>query len=451
MSDVSPPVAVIGGGISGLAAAWRLRQRGAPITLFEASDRTGGVIRTVQRDGFQIDEGPNTLVARSSTVTETIDALGIERVPASEAAKSRYVVRDGALVAVPTSPPGLLSTPLLSARAKLRLLREPFVRAGADEDEPLASFVRRRLGPEVLDYAVNPFVAGVYAGDPRRLSTRYAFPLLHTLEREHGSLVRGMIHRARNRGDGPAKPSAHPFSFRDGAQALPDAFARAVGADAIRLGTPVTALRHDADGWTVTTDRGDERFGGVVSTVPLHRLSEIVFESDVDLGPFADVTYPPLSVLALGFRRTDVEHPLDGFGVLVPEREGLGVLGALFSSTLFPGRAPAGHVLLTCFVGGMRRPDLADRPTDDLVALALADLRPLLGVRGEPTFVHRKLWRRAIPQYHVGYGRVVEAMEAMEARHPGLAIAGNVRRGISVGDALEAGLDAADRLLAVRS
>lgn len=423
------------------------------MTLFEASERTGGVIRSTRERGFLIDEGPNTLVARSNTVMDTIEALGIdsERVPASEAAKARYVVRDGALVHIPTSPPGLLTTPLLSAWAKLRLLREPFTPASEAEDEPLAEFVRRRLGPEVLDYAVNPFVAGVFAGDPEHLSTRYAFPMLHTLEREHGSLVRGMVHRVRNRADAPSKPSPHPFSFRDGMQTLPDAFARAVGDDAIRLSSPVTALRHDADGWTVSTDDGDERFDGVVFTVPLHRLPDIVFDSEVDLSPLSDVEYPPLSVLALGFRRTDVEHPLDGFGVLVPEREGLNVLGALFSSTLFPGRAPAGHVLLTCFVGGMRRPDLADRPTDDLVALALDDLRSLLGVRGEPVFVHRKLWQHAIPQYHVGYGRVIETMEALEARHPGLGIAGNVRRGISVGDALEAGLDAADRVLAARS
>lgn len=453
MANVPSRIAVVGGGISGLAAAWRLRRRGATATLLEAGAKTGGVIHSVRERGFLIDEGPNTLVARSNTVMETIEALGIEseRVPASDAAKARYVVRDGSLVRIPTSPPGLLTTPLLSAWAKLRLLREPFAAPAEHDDEALAAFVRRRLGPEVLDYAVNPFVAGVFAGDPEHLSTRYAFPALHTLEREHGSLMRGMVHRVRNRAEAPSKPSPHPFSFRDGMQTLPDAFARAVGDDAIRLGTPVTALCHDADGWTVRTDDGDERFDGVVSTIPLHRLPDIVFDTEVDLSPLADVAYPPLSVLALGFRRTDVEHPLDGFGVLVPEREGLDVLGALFSSTLFPGRAPAGHVLLTCFIGGMRHPDLADRPTDDLVALALDDLRSLLGVQGEPVFVHRKLWQHAIPQYHVGYGRVIETMEALEARHPGLGIAGNVRRGISVGDALEAGLDAANRVLAGRS
>jgi oxygen-dependent protoporphyrinogen oxidase len=454
----SPPsVAVVGGGISGLAAAWRLRQRGAAVTLFEASERTGGVIRSRRQRGFLVDEGPNTLVARSAALGEAIAEVGLgeERVPAPDAANARYVVRDGALVRVPTSPAGFLTTPLLSARAKLRLLGEPFVRPGASDDESLAAFVRRRLGPEVLDYAVNPFVAGVYAGDPERLSTRWAFPALHTLEREHGSLVRGLVHRVRNRtagaqSGGAKKPSSHPFSFRSGMQALPDAFARALG-DAVRLGSPVVALHRDADGWSLTVEtdgtRRAERFDGVAFTAPLHTLSEIAFDTDVDLSPLAAVTYPPLSVLALGFREADVEHTLDGFGALVPEREGLRILGALFSSTLFPGRAPAGHALITCFVGGMRHPDLAALPEDDLVALALEDLGPLLGVRGEPAFVHRKLWEHAIPQYHVGYGAVIATMEALEARHPGLRFAGNVRRGISVGDALEAGLEAADRLL----
>lgn len=453
MPDNPSTIAVGGGGISGLAAAWHLQERGAAVTLFEASDRTGGVIRSTRQNGFLVDEGPNTLVARTPAVADAIESLGIEseRVPANDVADARYVVRDGRLVRVPTSPSGLLTTPLLSMGAKLRLLREPFVRPSREDDESLADFVRRRLGPEVLDYAVNPFVAGVYAGDPAHLSTRYAFPTLHALEREHGSLGRSLLHRVRHRADATPKPSRHPFSFHDGMQTFPDALARRIGDDAIRLRAPLVALRRDADGWRVTTQSDgatrEERFDGVVFTAPLHRLPDIDFETDIDLAPLAEVVYPPLSVLALGFRRADVGHALDGFGVLVPEREALNLLGVLFSSTLFPGRAPVGHVLLTCFVGGTRHPALATRPTDDLVRLALAELRSLLDVRGEPVFVHRVLWARAIPQYHVGYGRVVATLDALEARHPGLCFGGNVRRGISVGDALETGLDAAERVL----
>lgn len=442
-------IAIVGGGISGLAAAWRLRAHGVAVTLFEASHQTGGVIRSVHRDGFLVDEGPNTLVARSQTVEDVIEQLGLSeaRVWASDTAKARYLVRGGTLVPIPMSPLGLVTTPLLSAHAKLRLLAEPFVRPSGMADESLAAFVRRRLGAEVLDAVVNPFVAGVWAGDPERLSARYAFPALYGMEHEHGSLARGLLHRLRNRSSEP-RPSSRPFSFRTGMQALPDAFARQIG-DSVHLHAPVVGLQPENKGWIVTTHSDgalrEDRFDGVIFTAPLHRLPEIGFDEAVPTAP-----YPPVSVLALGFRRADVAHPLDGFGVLIPEREPFRLLGTLFSSSLFPERAPENHVLLTCFAGGTRHPEDATLPTDDLVALALDDLRLLLGVRGEPVFVHRKRWEQAIPQYEVGHGRVRTALDDLEAQRPGLRFAGNVRRGISVGDALEAGLDAADQLAGSR-
>ena len=451
MTTHIPTAAVLGGGISGLAAAWRLRARGVDVTLFEAAERTGGVIRSVRQDGFLVDEGPNTLVARHPAVEEAVAVLGLEgeRVWANPSADRRYVVRGGVPIPLPTSPPSFLTTPLLSMRAKLRLLREPFVRPAESEDESLADFVRRRLGPEVLAYLANPFVAGVFAGDPEHLSARHAFPMLHTLEREHGSLLRGMLRRARaTRSGETARPSPRPFSFREGMQMLPDALADTLG-DAVRTSTPVAALHHDTEGWTVTTQTDDStqesRFDRVVCTIPLHRLPTLGF--DADLSPLTDVPHPPVSVLALGFERAQVGHALDGFGVLIPEHEPFRLLGALFSSSLFPGRAPEGHVLLTCFIGGTRHPEHAVLPTDEVVALALTDLATLLGVTGTPAFVHRARWERAIPQYHVGYGRVIETLDALEAQHPGLVLAGNYRQGISVGEALRSGLDAADRLL----
>lgn len=445
-------IAVIGGGISGLAAAWRLRARKVDVTLYEASPHIGGVIRSVRRDGFLVDEGPNTLVARHAVVEETIQALrlGDERVWASGEAGKRYVVRGGTAIALPTSPTAFLSTPIFSGRAKLRLLREPFVRPGTADDEPLADFVRRRLGPEVLDYAVDPFVGGIFAGDPARLSARWAFPTLWALERDHGSLVRGMLGRARHRKQNPTpKPSTRPFSFRDGMQTLPDALARALG-NAVQTTTRVTALARDTDGWTVTTQSNARqavaRFDGVICTVPLHSLPSLGLEGD-DFTAFDTVSYPPVSVLALGLKQDQIAHTLDGFGVLVPSREPFRLLGTLFSSSLFPERAPNDHALLTCFVGGARRPQTATLPTEDLVALVLGDLDRLLGVTGEPVFVHRAHWTHAIPQAEVGYGRVLEALEALEKRLPGLRFAGNYRRGISVGEALQCGLDAAEAIL----
>lgn len=443
-----PSTAIIGGGVAGLAAAFRLRQQGLDVTLFEAADRAGGVIRSVRKEGFLVDVGPNTLVPRAETLEQAIGQLNLEgdRVRASPAVSKRFVVRDGRPVPLPSSPPGLLRSPLFSPRAKLRLLREPFIRRGP-EDESLAAFVRRRLGREVLDYAVNPFVAGVFAGDPERLSARHAFPMLTALEAEHGSLLRGLIAR-RRRSSGPPAPPMLPYSFREGMQTLPDTLAESLG-DTLRLNAPVQGLRREGGRFILEiggTSPHEHTADAVVLAVPPHRLPAIHFEAGVDLAPLLAVTYPPVAVLAVGFRQQDVAHPLDGFGMLVPAREPFRLLGCLFSSTLFPGRAPEGHVLLTCFLGGARYPEDALLSEAQQVARVTADLQLLLGVRGEPAFVHRQVWPRAIPQYELGYDAVLDTIASLEAAWPGLHLAGNYLSGISVGEAFASGYAAADRI-----
>ena len=445
----APSSIVVGAGIAGLAAADRLRRGGFAVTVFEASGQAGGAIRTEQHGGYLVDLGPNTLVARVPELEAAITDLdlGDERVWADDAAEHRYVVRDGRPVAVPASPRALLRSPFLSARGKLRLLGEPFARRGRAEDESVAAFVRRRLGAEALAYGADPLVAGVFAGDPERLSVRHAFPMLSEMERAHGSLLHGaMARRHAGKQGGALPPSRRPFSFRDGMQTLPDALAARLGS-ALRLNAAATAVRRGADGFEVTADgpTGPEahRADAVVLAVPPHRLPAL--DAPSDLGPLQAVAFPPVAVVALGFRRADAAHPLDGFGVLVPSREPFRMLGAQFSSTLFPGRAPTGHVLLTLFFGGARHPDDAHLPDDALLDLARTDLRRLLGVRGEPTFVRRHTWARAIPQYELGYGRVLAALEALEEAWPGCFVAGNVRGGISVGEALASGVRAAGR------
>lgn len=442
----SPPVAIVGAGVSGLAAAWRLRTRGVDAVLLEASDRIGGAVRSLRAEGFLADLGPNTLVVRDPRVEEVLQRLGLaaRRLWADPAAARRYVVRDGRPVPLPTSPLGLLRTPLLSTRARLRLLAEPFVRRGHQVDESLAAFVRRRLGPEVLDYVADPFVAGVFAGDPERLSARHAAPALVELERTHGSLLRGALAQRRAARTAPSLPR-HPFSFPEGLEALPHALAAALaGAVPVHLGERVTTLGREAGGFRLGPHGP---FRAVVWATPPYALPDGV-GSPNDLAIVRGVPCPPVAVLALGFRREDVAHPLDGFGVLVPRREPFRLLGALFSSTLTPGRAPDGHALLTCFLGGARRPDDALRPEAELLAVAQADLARLLGVRGDPVFARCRVWRRAIPQYEVGHDTVLAALDRLEAATPGLFVAGTVRGGISVGEALAAGLVAADRAAA---
>lgn len=444
-------IGVIGAGIAGLTAAHHLHAHDVPVVVLEARDRPGGVIRTHREAGFLVEAGPNSL--RSTPflhrLVEALD-LSEERVWADETASRRYIRRDGRLVPVPMSIGGFLTTDLLSTSAKLRLLAEPFVRARSPEqaEESLAGFIRRRLGPEVLNYAVAPFVGGVYAGDPDRLSARHTFGRLVEWEREYGSLFWGALRGGRD--DEEADVPSGLFSFRKGLETLPRALADALDG-AIEYGTEVTAIEAAGSGWAVHADTagGPDTYDvdGLICTVPLHTLGALDLDTQTDLSALQAVAYPPVQVVALGYERSAIDHPLDGFGLLVPPVEAdLDVLGTLFSSTLFPGRAPDDHALLTTFVGGARAPALARREDAAVRSIVERDLDRLLGVDGAPVFSRHVHWPRAIPQYRRNHGAVKETLNTLEARHPTLAFAGNYRDGVAVGDAAESGRAAAERL-----
>ena len=345
-------VAIVGGGIAGLTAAYRLKQRGVRVVAYEAGERVGGAIWTRRSDGYLAELGPNSLSAPSPAVRALIAELGLEPslVAASPAAKKRYVVRKNRLLPLPMSPQDFLTTRLLSNGAKLAVFGEPLVDTGdSPVEESIATFVRRRFNQEIVDYVANPFVAGIYAGDPEQLSVRHALPKLYGLERTHGSIIKafGGMMRARKR-DADATATAMAggiVSFRAGLQELPDALARELHAE-IRLKAPVTQLRSGPRGWTVgAAFQQAELYDAVVYAAPAHCVDEIDldFPAGDRVGTLASIGHPPVAVLVLGFRREDVAHPLDGFGFLVPEVERRHVLGVLFSSTLFPDRAPDDH------------------------------------------------------------------------------------------------------------
>ncbi len=459
----APHVIVCGAGLTGLTTAWHLRRAGADVTLIEASDEIGGVMQSSHRDGYLVEHGPNSCVL-TGELSEMLDALGLRELmrPAAPQAQRRFIVRDGRALAVPMSPLAMLRSPLFSLGAKLRILCEPFVRPRTEAaDESVASFVRRRFGGEPLTYAVDPFVSGVYAGDPERLSVSHAFPRLAALEREHGSLVRGMIAGARKaratRREGGRAPVRHSIlSFRDGMGTLPHALAEELGTGNILRRSRVTLIE-DGDGGA--TRVGIERDGdsitlqadAVVSTLPMHAFASIRLPADAAtaVARLTSLPYPAVISLALGFRRADVSHALDGFGCLIPSVERRVTLGVLFSSTLFANRAPDGHVLLTCFLGGTRHPELGTASTESLLGMVLPELAELLGVAGAPTFVQRTTWPHAIPQYNLGHDAYGQAADAIEAILPGLIIDGQFRRGVSVGDCVAAGEMIARRAMAL--
>jgi len=444
-------IAVIGAGAAGLSAATGLRRSGHDVVVLEAADRAGGVIRSERRDGVLADFGPNSMLSPPPAMQQVLDELGISgtRLAANAAARRRYIVRDGVPRSVPATPMEFIGTPLLSAAAKSRLVFEPLQpqRVSAAE-ESLASLVRRRFGQEFVDYVLDPIVAGIYAGDPQRLSSSHALPVLATLEARHRSVLRGAMQAARDQRLVKGAQEGTMFSFANGMQSMTDAMADGLDR-ALQLSTTVTGLQPRADGWDVLTARGENRrswrVDAVVCTAPAHALPGIAFGGALPdaWARLATITYHPVAVVVMSFRREQVAHALDGFGVLVPAREGGQTLGTLFSSTLFPGRAPAGQVALTTFTGGARHPALALAPAAEIQRAVLDDLQRLLGVRGTPLAVVQHSWRKAIPQYEIGYAARLADMDQLEQANAGLFLAGSYRNGVAVGEVMTSGYLAA--------
>jgi oxygen-dependent protoporphyrinogen oxidase len=450
-------VLVVGAGISGLATAFHLARGGLSVEVIDPAPKAGGVIGTVRRDSLLYETGPNSALDTTPRIGELLEAAGVkgEMRFASEIANTRFVVKGGKPVPLPMSPGAFLSTPLFSFGAKARLAIEPFIaRQPAGEEETIAHFVRRRLGVEFLDYAIEPFVAGIYAGDPERLSVPAAFPKLHALEQRWGSLIKGQFlgARERKRRAETAKNTAKSFSFKGGMQTLTDALAAQAGR--VRLGARAVAIDRLPDGTFITTieeggARDTRHSRAVVVATPAHAAAGLVQGIAPDASrALAAIEYPPVTVVASAYRRADVAHSLAGFGMLAPRKENRALLGTLFSSSMFEGRADGDHVMLTTFVGGRRNPGLATGPDERLVEEVAREHRELLGTRAGPLWNAITRWPQAIPQYELGHlARIAKLAEAEQAV-PGLRFCANYRGGVSVGDCIANAAATAEALAA---
>lgn len=447
-------VIIVGGGISGAAILHRLASRGIDVVLIEGRDNLGGVIRSHRnRDGLLVETGANSTSITLELQT-LIQELGLsdDLLTPPPSAGNRYIVRDDRLVAAPTSPRSFLRTHLFSRRAKLRILRERLVApVSADIEESVAGFVERRLGREFLDYAIDPFVGGIFAGRPDRLSLRHAFPAMYRLEQDHRSLIRGAIRKGREtrkaRRRGVPPPPKGLISFTDGMGMLPGRIAERWW-ERIVAGRPVERIEKVGEGWGV--DVGGRRYHSTTLVLATDALAAAMLLDAIDPGAaiaLRSIEYPPVAIAVSQYERRSVEHPLDGFGMLIPTVEGRNILGSLFSSSLFPHRAPDGTVLLTTFIGGARNPEQAGRPDNELEHLVHRDLQRLLGISARPIAFDLHRWERAIPQYALGYGRILDTITAAETAHRGLHLIGNYRGGISVGDCVRSAFQCADRLV----
>lgn len=457
---------ILGGGISGLTAAYLAQQQGLDISVIEKGKAPGGPISSFREEGFLVERGPNSLLLPDPWVESLIAELGLanQLQETSPLAQKRYIVKNGRPVAVPNSPLQALFTPLFSLGGKLGFLLEPFrkqISERAAANETVANFVQRRMGKDFLDYAIDPFVSGVYAGDPHRLILQHAFPMMRGFERDGGSIIRGAIAHKKNQKRAGTAYKKRSISFTDGLGVLPATLARKLG-NRLWLDSEVVAVNRVEDYWQVTWKQYADVPGSEATTLerastsptnfegfakklivclPSHAIKRIAWSEPIaaPLRASPNLEYPAVHSLALGFRREQIDHALDGFGLLVPSKESPTILGALFSSSLYEGRAPDGHCLLTVMLGGIRHPEIAALAPERLLELALRDLRSLVGLKGDPCFYRCSSWPRAIPQYTRDFGPWKDTLTGLEEEFPGLHFGGTCRDGIAMGASILSG------------
>jgi len=445
-------VVVAGAGISGLAIAHALRERGMQVTLLEREPVAGGKVRTQQVDGFLCEDGPGSYLDDAASA-ELLAAAGLgDRVlKASPAAKKRYLCIGGKMIAAPEAPPAFLHTKVISPWTKLRALGEillPRGPAGRGGDESVASFARRRLGRTMADRMVAAAVSGIFAGDPETLSLPAAFPILAEWERDHRSLILGAVRAARR-----GRRGRQIASFSAGMQESTDVLAKKLGDD-LRVGVRISRVDPTDSGCRVAVeDRGNAAeiaADAVILAIPAYDAADVIGHLHAGASDsLRDIPYAPVAVMHLGFDRSAVEHPAAGFGFLVPPGEGRLLLGVIFSSSLFPSRASSDTLLLTALAGGATNPRAVALSDGELLAGALGELRGVLGLRGEPRLARVVRHERAIPQYTIGHLGRVEGASALEQAHRWLFLAGNAYRGVAFADCLKNAGPLADRVAAL--
>jgi len=468
-SKTTERVAIIGGGISGLAAAHRLVEL-APdveIVLFEREGRLGGVLETVHDDGFQVETSADNFITTVPWGVDLCKRLGLadDLIQTNPAHRRTFVVRrgrlhklpDGFLMMAPTRMWPLAVTPILSPLGKLRAGLEYFIPARKEDgDESMAGFVRRRLGREVFERLVEPLVSAVYAADMEKLSVLATLPRFRDMERDDGSLIRAMrrqMHsRRRSRSESGARYSMF-VTLRQGLSSLVDAIRDRLPQEAVRLQTAVERIERCAQGWRLTTaDGATEEVDAVIVATPALAAARLIEPIDAELaGRLASIQYEGTAIVSAAYEREQIAHRLDGMGVVVPSIERSPILALSFSSQKYAHRAPDGKVLLRAFVGGARCPEMAEMDNDRLVPLVLGELAELLGIQGDPIYRITSHWPRTMPQYHVGHTGLVERIESAVAQLDGLELAGNAYHGVGIPNCIHTGEQAAERVLEVLS
>lgn len=448
-------ITVIGGGISGLSLAYLLykQQPSVDLQVLESESRLGGKIWTEKSEGFLCEGGVNGFLDNKPKTLELAAELSLSPLRSSDSARKRFVYSKGVLHQLPEAPPSFLKSGLLSIPGRLRVGLEIFVPKGNKEDESLADFARRRLGREAYEKLIDPMASGVYAGDPERLSLTSCFPRIHELEAAYGSLIRALIKlQVKARKEGRAAPGpgfgGRLTSFSDGMEELVAGLRASLGKRVV-TDNRVVSLDKKGKAYVLYTSTGQVIETDIVAlAVPAYAAAGILKDFDSGIsGALNGIEYPSLSVVCMGYRKDRIKHNLDGFGFLVPSKEGRSILGTLWDSSIFPNRAPEGHVLLRSMVGGARASDLAMQPEDRLVDLVEDELAKTMGVNVGPAFVRTYTHEKAIPQYNIGHQKRVKLIDDLVLKYSGLYLTGNAYRGIGVNDCIENSYRLADRII----
>ena len=432
--------------------AYALRNAGIDAQVIESNPSPGGVIQSERRDDYLLEFGPQSFNATTALLKLCRELHIEDQLVSAPAAAPRYVLVKGKLRPVPLSPPAFIASSLFSSVTKLSILRDILGRSTPPKnEESVAAFIRRKFSRELLDKLVGPFVSGIYAGDPEKLSLQSAFPQLYEAEKVAGSVIRGLLFSAKRRPASGDKPTLQ--TFRDGNQTLIQALAANLGASVscgvtaqhVRLTTAPSGTNMGAPtlAVTVVVNNREEVLATdhLIIGIPTREAAGLLRGIDPQFeSALSPIAYAPVAVVSLGYPKSAINHSLNGFGFLVPRSSGLRILGTVWNSSLFPHRAPEGHVLLTSFVGGATDPTAVSLPESDIVSIVHRELASVLGISQLPTFSHLHAWPRAIPQYNLGHPQHMDQLAALQSKYPSIRLVGNYLRGPALGVCVEQAL-----------
>ena len=437
-----PHIAIVGAGLTGLTTAYYLKRAGSNVHLFEKSDRVGGVIKTLHENGFTFETGPNTGVLSHPEAAELLENLqdDCETEIADDSAKARWIWKDGRWEPLPSGVVSGIKTPLFTFSDKVRLLGEPFRKKGENPNETLKELVLRRMGQSFLDYAVDPFILGIYSGDPAQLVTKYALPKLYRLEQDYGSFIGGGIKKARQpKTDWEKKATREIFSVKGGLQNLIDALLKNVGEENVSLNK--TGLSFEKEGQNqFKTNLSKMQFSHVISTAGAYELANLFpFIDPERINKINKLQYAKVVQVTLGFKKWE-GLPLNAFGGLVPFKENRDVLGILFLSSFLENKAPEEGALLSVFLGGIRKPEMAELDDEQIKEVVKKEVTEMMGLSNfEPDMLKISRYQHAIPQYGAESEEKLKAISETEKEFPGLILAGNIRDGIGMADRIRQG------------